>query len=77
MNLVERWFRELTDKCIRRGSFNSVSDLIEKINLFIEHHNIKRKDYIWMTTGEDILIKVERARTAMARLQAQKQGTLF
>ena len=39
LNLVERWFREITDKRIRRGSFGSVPELITAIKAYLDHHN--------------------------------------
>lgn len=44
LNLVERWFAELTNKAVRRGSFQSVPNLIEKIGQFIESHNLTRQN---------------------------------
>jgi len=46
-NLVERWFRELTEKCIRRGTFASVDDLDD----FLAAHNDDPRPYIWTATG--------------------------
>jgi hypothetical protein len=39
LNLVERWFRELTDKALRRGAFHSVPDLVASIQEYIDSHN--------------------------------------
>jgi len=44
---VERWFAELTNKAVRRGSFQSVPDLIDKIMEFIESHNEHAKAFVW------------------------------
>jgi transposase len=55
LNLVERWFRELTDKRIRRGSFTSVADLIAAIEDYIAHHNADPKPYTWTKTAEEIV----------------------
>jgi transposase len=62
LNLVERWFAELTNKAVRRGSFQSVPDLIEKIMEFIGSHNEHAKAFVWTASAEDILAKVEKCR---------------
>jgi transposase len=62
LNLVERWFAELTNKAVRRGSFRSVPDLIGKIMEFIESHNEHTKAFVWTATAEDILAKIEKCR---------------
>ncbi len=65
LNLVERWFRELTDKALRRGVFHSVPDLIAKIEDYLAAHNDNPKPFIWTATAEDILAKVTRGRVAL------------
>jgi transposase len=65
LNLVERWFREITDKAIRRGSFASVADLIEAIEEFIRVHNDDPKPFVWTATAEEIIEKVRRGRVAL------------
>ena len=65
LNLVERWFRELTDKALRRGVFHSVPDLIAKIEDYLATHNNDPKPFIWTATAEDILAKVARGRVAL------------
>ena len=60
LNLVERWFRELTDKALRRGAFHSVPDLIAAIQEYIDAHNNDPKPYVWTATAESILAKVAR-----------------
>jgi transposase len=65
LNLVERWFREITDKAIRRGSFTSVNELIEAINEFIEIHNGDPKPFIWTATADEIIEKVQRGRVTL------------
>ena len=65
LNLVERWFRELTDKAIRRGVFHSVPDLITAIEKYMEVHNDEPKPLIWTATAESILTKVRRGRVAL------------
>ncbi len=65
LNLVERWFRELTDKALRRGVFHSVPDLITRIEEYLEAHNNNPKPFIWTATADDILAKVARGRVAL------------
>ena len=68
LNLVERWFRELTEKAIRRGSFVSVPDLKETINEFMRAWNQNPRPFIWTATVEDIIRKIERARVKMEQM---------
>ena len=70
LNLVERWFRELTDKRIRRGVFRSVDQLIQDITDYIGHNNRDPHPFVWTATAEDILAKVRRARAALENLQS-------
>ncbi len=65
LNMVERFFRELTTRRIRRGSFTSVDELIAAICDYIEQHNENPLPYIWTVTAESIIEKVGRARIAM------------
>jgi len=65
LNLVERWFREITDKAIRRGVFTSVPDLIAAIESYLNAHNTNPKPFVWTATAEDILAKVQRGRVAL------------
>jgi transposase len=70
LNLVERWFREITDKRIRRGVFRSESELIDAIMAYIEHHNENLKAFTWTAKAEDILAKVARARAVLNNVQS-------
>lgn len=65
LNLVERWFRDITDKRIRREAFPSVQRLIETIEDYIAKHNENPKAFVWTAKAEDILAKVERARATL------------
>ena len=65
LNLVEGWFKELTNKRLRRGSFCSVEHLTDAINLWIEHWNDDPTPFTWTAKADDILAKVERARAAL------------
>jgi transposase len=69
LNLVERWFRELTDKAIRRGSFISVPDLKRAIDEFLTAWNEDPKPFIWTATVEEIIEKIARARAKMEQLK--------
>ena len=71
LNLVERWFRELTDKALRRGSFNSVPDLINSIERYLGAHNDNPKPFVWTATAESILEKVRRGRVALQAVSGQ------
>ena len=68
LNQVEHWFRDLTDKNLRRGSFSSVPDLIASIQAYLAASNDDPKPYIWTATAESILAKVQRARTTLERV---------
>jgi transposase len=69
LNLVERWFRELTEKAIRRGSFASVPDLKQAIDAFMQAWNRDPKPFIWSATVEDIIKKIDRARVKMEQIK--------
>jgi transposase len=68
LNLVERWFRELTDKAIRRGVFKSVPDLIAAIEEYLRVHNDDPKPFVWTATADDILAKVRRGRVTLTHM---------
>lgn len=60
LNQVERWFALITNQAIRRGSFESVTDLKRKINEFVEHYNQHPVPFVWTATADSILAKLER-----------------
>lgn len=60
LNQVERFFALITDKAIRRGSFRSVTELVRKIDHFVQHHNQNCKPFVWTATAESILAKLQR-----------------
>ena len=70
LNMVERFFRDLTDNRLRRGIFRSVEELIEAIGQYIDHHNDHPKPFIWSAKAADILEKVKRARMALHNRQS-------
>jgi len=65
LNLIERWFREITDKRLRRGTFRSVEQLIEAIMAFIKEHNDNPQSFVWTAKVDEILAKVRRAREVL------------
>jgi transposase len=70
LNLVERWFRELTDKRVRRGVFRSLDELINAITDFINAHNDHPQRFIWTAPVQRILEKVQRARKTLDKIQS-------
>jgi len=68
LNLVERWFRDLTGKAIRRGVFRSVPDLIAAIEAYLEANNNDPRPFVWTATAEQILEKVRRGRVTLSRI---------
>jgi transposase len=68
LNMVERFFRDLTQKQIRRGCFASVAELIETMEKYIARHNTNPKPFVWTAKASDILEKVKRARAAANKL---------
>ncbi len=68
LNMVERFFRDLTDKALRRGRFFNVNDLIGAIQEYINAHNQAPKPFIWTASATDILAKTKRARRVLNML---------
>ena len=68
LNLVERWFREITDKTIRRGVFHSVPQLIDAIMQYISQNNQNPKPFVWTKSADDIIIKVNRGKALLGTL---------
>ncbi|KAI3611290.1 hypothetical protein D8I24_0279 (plasmid) [Cupriavidus necator H850] len=73
LNMVERFFRDITTERLRRGVFTSVPELVDAINEYIAHHNTNPKPFIWTKSARDILQKVIRAN---GRLSSKQNGTL-
>ena len=73
LNMVERFFRDITVNRLRRGVFTSVPELVGAITEYIAHHNIKPKPFIWTKSAGDILQKVIRANN---RLSSKQSATL-
>ncbi len=82
LNLVERWFAELTNKSVRRGVFTSVTDLQRAIEEFIESWNENPRPFVWTASVDSILEKMEKCRKTLEEIQPgctqikkRKQGT--
>ena len=71
LNLIERWFKELTERRLRRGVFTSVAELTHEITTWAEHWNDDPKPFIWKATAEDIIAKVARGRATLNQIKSQ------
>ena len=71
LNLVERWFAEITRKRIRRGVFRSLPELIQTINDYIHDHNQDPQTFTWTATAQDIIAKVQRARATLDKCASE------
>lgn len=71
LNLVERWFRELTTRRLKRGSFASVPDLVAAIESYVANHNADPKPFTWTKTADEIIEKVRRGRVALEETSAK------
>ncbi|MCP5239344.1 MAG: IS630 family transposase [Zoogloeaceae bacterium] len=69
LNMVERFFRDITTERLRRGVFTSVPELVAAIDEYIAHHNTKPKPFIWTKSARDILEKVIRANRRLSSKQ--------
>ena len=68
LNLVERWFRNITDKAIRRGVFKSVAALIDAITQYLDAHNADPKIFTWTKDADTILAKIAKCKEALGTL---------
>jgi transposase len=68
LNMVERWFREITDKRIRRGSFKSVPDLIAAIMQYLDNHNQNPRVFIWSASVDTIMNKIAKCKEVLETL---------
>ena len=71
LNMVERFFRDLTQNRLRRSVFRDVEELIMAIGDYIDRHNENPKPFIWTARASDILEKVKRARRALDKSQSE------
>jgi transposase len=70
LNMVERFFRDLTANRLRRGVFRDVLELVNAIDQYVDRHNENPKPFIWTKSANDILEKVKRARTSLVNVQS-------
>jgi transposase len=70
LNMVERFFRDLTQNRLRRGVFRDLEELIMAIGTYIDRHNESPKPFIWTARADDILEKVKRARRTLNNRQS-------
>lgn len=68
LNVIERWFRDITHHRIRNGVFKSVEQLEQAIRDYIDHHNANPTSFVWTKKTEDILEKVARARASLNKI---------
>lgn len=68
LNMIERFFREITTKRLRRGVFHSVPELVEAINAYVAAYNNNPTPFVWTAKATDILAKVSRARKKLSKL---------
>jgi transposase len=70
LNMVERFFRDISERGLRRGVFRSVPELVQVITDYVARHNDNPKPFIWTATASDILEKVKRGRKKLDKLQS-------
>jgi len=70
LNMVERFFRDLTAKRLRRRVFRDVMELVHAIDSYVDRHNENPKPFIWTASANDILEKVKRARRTLVNVQS-------
>ena len=75
LNLVERFFAEITSKRIRRGTFTSVTELEDAIHDYLDRHNAEPKPFVWTKSAETILKKERRALDALEAVKSGNQAT--
>jgi putative transposase len=60
LHQVERWFGLITQRAIRRRSFRSVKELVQKIDAFVQHYNRSSRPFVWTASADSILEKIAR-----------------
>jgi transposase len=65
LNMIERWFSEITSKRIRRGSFKNVKELIAAIKQYIDSHNQNPKAFVWTASVENIMRKISKCKETL------------
>jgi transposase len=76
LNMIERWFREITHTRISNGSFRSVDKLEQAIRNYIDHHNANPKTFVWTKKAADILETVERAQASLTKVPSECDTTI-
>ena len=71
LNLVERFFAELTEQRVRRGVFKSVDELEEAIHSYLDRRNQDPKPFVWSKSAENILERQARARAKLNEIRTQ------
>jgi len=64
LNRVERWFGQITQKRIRRGTFKSVPQLVDAIHDYLKNYNADPKPFVWTKDADMILAKINRCKEA-------------
>jgi len=72
LNMVERFFRDLTEKRLRRGVFHSVAHLVAALEEYLAHYNNDPTPFVWTAKANDILMKVKRARRKVPKQHIQR-----
>ena len=72
LNMVERFFRDLTEKRLRRGVFHSVAHLVAALEEYLAHYNNDPIPFVWTAKANDILMKVKRARRKVPKQHIQR-----
>ncbi len=75
LNLVERFFRDLTEEVVREGSFRSVGELVRAIHTWLAEHNRQPRRYVWRADGAALLQKISRARAKLQTIMADTSRT--
>ena len=76
LNLVERFFRDLTEEVVREGSFRSVAQLVRAIHTWLAERNRQPHRYVWRAQGAALLEKITRARAKLETIMADTSRTL-
>ncbi len=70
LNMVERFFRDLSEQRLRRGVFHSVPELVQAVENYVDGHNQNPKPFIWTAKASDILEKIRRARKKLIKMHS-------
>ena len=73
LNLVERWFADLTERRLRRGVFTSVGALVEALTAWATSWNEDPEPFVWHKAAEEIIEKVRRGRAALHQVKSAKR----